>query len=293
MLNPEGTACGFFLTENGIPLYFLPGVPDQMRYLMDNFVLPEIIGLYKTLPIARQRVLKLYGLNEPTIAEMMGDLQKRTKGIVFGFYPDFPENHITLSLRGEDESSVLRELDRVKSEIKRILGPAVFSEGSENMEQIVGHGLAEKCLTISTAESCTGGLIGHRLTNVPGSSAYYMGGVVVYSNEAKINLLGVSAETLEAYGAVSDMTVREMAEGVRRLMQTDLGLAVTGIAGPDGATKDKPVGTIHLGLAAESETFSRKYRFWGTRDQVKRNTSMMALDWIRRYINGYPFLSGL
>ncbi|MBW1817270.1 MAG: competence/damage-inducible protein A [Deltaproteobacteria bacterium] len=293
MLNPEGTACGFCLMEKDIPLYFLPGVPDQMRYLMDNFVLPEIIGLFETLPVVRQRVLKLYGLNEPSIAEMLGDLRNQTKGIVFGFYPNFPENHITLSLRGQDETSVLRELDRVKDEIKRLVGPGIFSEGSENMEEIIGQGLAEKDLTLSTAESCTGGLIGHRLTNVPGSSAYYMGGMVVYSNQAKIDLLGVSAETLEAQGAVSDRTVREMAEGVRRRMQTDLGLAVTGIAGPDGATKDKPVGTVHLGLAVESETFSRKYRFWGTREQVKHNTSMMALDWIRRYMNGYPFLPGL
>ena len=293
MLNPEGNACGFSLIEKEVCLYFLPGVPDQMRYLMDKIVLPEILSRYKTLPIMRQRILKLYGLNEPGIAEIFKKIQGKTGNIVFGFYPRFPENHITISLRGQDEPTVTKELDRVEMEVRRLVGSYIFAAGDQNMEEVVGHLLLEKNLSVSVAESCTGGLIGHRLTSVPGSSSYFHGGVVVYSNQSKVDLLRVDPRTLETHGAVSERTVEEMARGVKDRIKTDLGLAVTGIAGPDGGTRQKPVGTVHVGLAARGKTFSREYRFWGNRRQVKLNSSMMALDWVRRYLNGNPFLPGI
>ena len=292
VLNPKGTACGFSLIEKEVRLYFLPGVPDQMRYLMDKVVLPEILRCYKTLPIMRQRILKLYGLNEPGIAEIFKKIQGKTGDIVFGFYPRFPENHITISLRGQDEPTVTKELDRVEMAVRRLVGAYIFAAGDQNMEEVVGHLLLEKNLSISVAESCTGGLIGHRLTGVPGSSSYFHGGVVVYSNQSKVDLLGVGPRTLETHGAVSERTAKEMARGVKDRIKTDLGLAVTGIAGPGGGTRQKPVGTVHLGLAAGKKTFSKEYRFWGNRDQVKLNSSMMALDWVRRYLNGDPFLPG-
>jgi nicotinamide-nucleotide amidase len=293
MLNPKGSACGFSLIEKEVHLYFLPGVPDQMRYLMDKSVLPEILSRYKTLPIMRQRILKLYGLNEPGIAEIFKKIQGKTGNIVFGFYPRFPENHITISLRGQDEPTVTKELERVEMEVRRLVGPYIFAAGDQNMEEVVGHLLLEKNLSISVAESCTGGLIGHRLTSVPGSSSYFHGGVVVYSNQSKVDLLRVDPRTLETHGAVSERTVEEMARGVKDRIKTDLGLAVTGIAGPDGGTRQKPVGTVHVGLAGRDKTFSREYRFWGNRGQVKLNSSMMALDWVRRYLNGNPFLPGI
>lgn len=293
LVNPEGTVCGFSIAEKGVRLYFLPGVPDQMRYLLDKFVLPEILAAYKTLPVIRQRILKLYGLNEPSIAEIVKEIQVKTTGILLGFYPHFPENHITISLRGKDEPTVSKELDGVENEIRRLVGSYIFSDAHHGMEDVVGHMLAERNLTLSVAESCTGGMIGHRLTNVPGISQTFQGGIVVYSNQSKMDILNVREETIEKYGAVSDQTVREMAGGVRKFLKTDLGLAVTGIAGPDGGTKEKPVGTVHIGLATEDDTFSRKYRFWGNREQVKTNTSMMALDWVRRWLNGDPFLPGI
>jgi nicotinamide-nucleotide amidase len=291
MLNPKGTACGFCLVENEVCLYFLPGVPDQMRYLMDHVVLPELLRRYEPLPVMRQRILKLYGLSEPAIAERLKDLQNNEGEMVLGFYPHFPENHITFSLRGEDESSVVAKLDRFEEALKARLGAYVFADGNGSMEEAAGMALEEKALTLAVAESCTGGLIGHRLTNVPGSSVYYRGGVVVYSNQAKMDLLQVELQTLEKHGAVSDETAKEMANGVRQYMKTHLGLAVTGIAGPDGGSKDKPVGTVHMALAADKETVFRKYLFWGDREKIKANTAMMALDWIRRYLNGDPLLS--
>lgn len=293
VLSPEGVACGFSLKEDKVHLYFLPGVHEQMRYLMDNFVLPDILRNFKALPFVGQRILKLYGITEPEISEIFKKLKGKTGDIVFGFYPHFPENHITLSLRDKDKAKVVRELDRIEKKIRRLLGPYIFAAGDQNIEDVVGSILKEKSMTIAVAESCTGGLIGHRLTSVPGSSNYFVGGVIVYSNQSKVDFVQVRKDTLNKYGAVSDNTVREMAEGVRRNFKADLGLAVTGIAGPDGGTKDKPVGTVHVGLAVDSDILSVKYRFWGTREQVKLNTSMMALDWIRRRLNGDTFLPGI
>ena len=292
VLNPEGNVCGFSLVEGPVRLYFLPGVPDQMRYLMDEYVLPDILSRFKTLPILRHRLIKIYGLNEPAVAEILKKLPNRSEKILLGFYPRFPENHITLSLRGHDEPTVTRELDAMEKEIRNLVGAYVFATGNESMEAIVGGMLKKRGMTLSVAESCTGGLIGNLLTNVPGSSTYFQGGLVVYSNRSKVELLSVSAEMIEKRGAVSDPVVRQMAEGVRERFKTDLGVAVTGIAGPEGGSLEKPVGTVYIGLAAEEKTVSRKYRFWGTRKQVKLNTAIMALDWTRRYLHGDSFLPG-
>ena len=161
------------------------------------------------------------------------------------------------------------------------------------MEEVLGETLRKRQLTISVAESCTGGLIGHLLTNAPGSSDYFLGGMIAYSNESKTGLLGVSPETLEKYGAVSYPTVQEMAKGVRERLDSDIGVSVSGIAGPEGGTMEKPVGTVHIGLAAKEKVLSAKYRFQGTREEIKLNTAMMVLDWVRRYLHEDPFLSGI
>jgi len=292
MLNPEGRACGFALTQEGVRLYFLPGVPDQMRYLMDKYVIPELLDVYSTLPVIRQRVLKVFGLNEPGIAELFRGLKGEIGDVVLGFYPRFPENHVTLSLRGADEDSVSAELDRVEKNIRALLGAHVFGSENDTMAGVVGEALLEKGFTLGLAESCTGGLIGHLVTETAGSSRYYRGGVMAYSDEVKATLLGVSRTTLERDGAVSEATIKEMAQGVRRLLDVDLAVAVSGIAGPGGGTEAKPVGTVHLGLSVAGETLAGRYRFWGTREQVKRQTAYMALDWVRRYLHGDPFLPG-
>jgi nicotinamide-nucleotide amidase len=293
ILCPKENVCGFSLVENKVRLYFLPGVPEQMRYLMDEVVIPDLLLHCTALPALKHKVLKLYGLNEPSIAERLRDLPEKSGNVILGFYPRFPENHITLSLRGEDEPSVTGEIDLMEREIRSRVGSFIFASGDQMMEGVVGEMLLRKKLTLSVAESCTGGLIGNLLTNVPGSSGYFLGGMIVYGNQAKMDLLRVSKETLDTHGAVSDPVAREMAAGVRRELKTDLGLSVTGIAGPDGGTAEKPVGTVYIGLASGDETFSGKYRFWGKREQNKLNSAMMALDWVRRVLHGDPFLPGL
>lgn len=162
------------------------------------------------------------------------------------------------------------------------------------MEKTLGNILIQKSLTIATAESCTGGLIGHMITSIPGSSAYFMGGIISYSNQAKCDLLGVSADTLKKYGAVSGETAREMAWGIRERFGTDIGISVTGIAGPDGGTKEKPVGTVFMGFVFDKkEPVSIRYLFKGTREKIKQKTAETALENIRRYLDGDTFIPGI
>jgi nicotinamide-nucleotide amidase len=161
------------------------------------------------------------------------------------------------------------------------------------MEDLIGNILSEKGLTISVAESCTGGIIGGLITDEPGSSRYFQGGIISYSDESKVNILNVSSGTITEHGAVSERTVREMAEGVKNLFNSHIGLAVTGIAGPEGGSKEKPVGTVFIGLAVEGEIFAFRYHFRGTREQIRRKTAERALDCVKRYLYGDPFLPGL
>jgi nicotinamide-nucleotide amidase len=243
--------------------------------------------------VERQRILKVYGLAVHEIAKNLEYLTQSKQNVVIEVCDHFPETHITLGLRRDDDPSAMSLLDGVETGIRTLLGPCVFATGQQKMEKVLGEMLRKRHLTISVAESCTGGLIGHLLTNVPGSSDYFLGGVITYSNESKINLLGVSSKTLETHGAVSNPTVQEMAKGVRERLDSDIGLSVSGIAGPEGGTAGKPVGTVHIGLAAEDKVLSGKYRFQGTREEIKLNTAMMALDCVRRYLHEDPFLSGI
>ncbi len=293
MLDPHGEMCGFSIKKRDCLLYFLPGVPEQMRELMNRCVIPDILRRYKPAAVPRHRILKVYGLSESRISDVFKGLSDELKKVMFGFYPSFPENHITITVRGKDDTETERELNRAEKKIRHLLGPYIFASGDATMESVVGELLKDRNKTISVAESCTGGLIGHRLTSVSGSSLYFERGLIVYSNVSKVEMLGVTQHTIDAHGAVSDQVVREMAEGVKKIAKTDMGLAVTGIAGPLGGLEDKPVGTVFIGLSVDGKIFSGHYRFSGDRDKVKHTTSEMALDWIRRYLNGYPFIPGI
>jgi len=293
MLDPEGEVCGFSLSEGDSLLYFLPGVPEQTREMMNRFVIPDILQRHRPATVPRHRVLKVYGLIESYIADVFKGLSDELTGVMFGFYPSFPENHITITVRGKKDEEIERELDRTEQKIRGLLGPYIFASDDKTMEAIVGDLLKERNMTISVAESCTGGLIGHRLTSIPGSSLYFERGIIVYSNRSKVEMLGVNKQTIDSYGAVSDQAVREMAEGIKKTAKTDMGLAVTGIAGPSGGAEDKPVGTVFIGLSVDGKILSGQYCFSGERDKVKLTTSEMALDWVRRYLNGHPFIPGI
>jgi nicotinamide-nucleotide amidase len=292
-LDPKGYACGFSISKGASQLYFLPGVPAQMRELMDRFVVPDILRHYRPSTVPHRRILKVFGLSESQIADVLSGVSDDLKRVMFGFYPSFPEAHVTITIRGEDVAEIEGELTAAENQITALLGPYVFASGDETLEAVVGEVLKARNMTLSLAESCTGGLIGHRLTSVSGSSVYFERGAVVYSDRSKVEMLGVQQHTLDTYGAVSDQTVREMAEGIRRSAKTDMGLAVTGIAGPLGGSETKPVGTVFIGLSAPGTLFSGQYRFPGDRQSVKVATAEMALDWVRRYLHGHPFIPGI
>ena len=237
--------------------------------------------------------LKVFGIKKSFLTKILEDFFVRDRDIRWEISSDPLEDFISVRLAEDDRGETDTGLSQLEKELRDFLGPFVYATGERGMEEIIGDMLAGKDLTISVAESCTGGLIGDLLTNVPGSSGYFLGGVIVYSNRSKIDLLNVSDETIRDHGAVSDQTVREMAEGVKRLFKSSMGLAVTGIAGPEGGSQEKPVGTVFIGLAAEKDLLSQRYLFHGNRGQIKYNSATMALDWIRRYLNDDPFIPGL
>jgi nicotinamide-nucleotide amidase len=213
---------------------------------------------------------------------VIGRIPDFQHGVTVGFYPHFPENHLTLTVKGKDRQALTATLDRLTATLGAEVGEVLLGPEAVTLEELVGRRLHAAKLTLAVAESCTGGLIGHRLTDVPGASDYFLGGVVSYSNAAKQDLLHVPAEVLAQTGAVSPETARAMARGVRAVFHADLGLAVTGIAGPSGGSPEKPVGTVYIGLATADGEDVWHAQFYGNRTQIKILTAETALDRVRR-----------
>jgi len=285
--NPLGTAPGYRIQHRERHLVVLPGVPREMKTMMDETVLPWLRTL-RGGDVYLARVFQTFGLTESALDEMVAGLVEPAEARV-SFRASFPEISLRIVVHGEPASAAAR-LEALAARIRERIGPYVYGEGPVTLEEVVGRLLRERELTLALAESVTGGLVGHRVTNVPGSSAYLRGAVVAYANRAKQELLGVRQETLDAHGAVSEQTAAEMAAGVRRVFGTDLGLATTGIAGPEAATAEKPAGTLWLALAAADGTITRRYQLWGTRDWMKLLASQIALDWLRRHALGQPVI---
>ena len=209
-------ACGFALKHGGARLFFLPGVPQEMRSLFDAIVLPALVESAGGGERLAQRTLRLFGISEAQLQQVVSQLPDfQQGGVTVGFYPNFPETHLTLTMRGPDRQALEETLDRLTSALAREVGDVLLGSDLVSLEGLVGRYLKKSGLTLAVAESCTGGLIGHRLTDVPGASDYFLGGVVSYSNDAKQDLLRVPAAVLARHGAVSPETARDMARGVQ------------------------------------------------------------------------------
>jgi nicotinamide-nucleotide amidase len=282
LLDPGCMACGFAVKHEGVPLFFLPGVPQEMRSLFDDVVLPSLVDWANPEEYWVRRTLRLFGVSEAQLQGIICGIPDFQQGVTVGFYPNFPETHLSLTVRGIDRSELNAILDRLTATLAREVGDALLGANEVTLEELVGRLLKERGLTLAVAESCTGGLIGHRLTNVPGSSDYFLGGVVSYSNEAKQDLLRVPAEVLAQNGAVSPETAQDMARGVRETFHAAVGLSVTGIAGPSGGSSAKPVGKVYIGLATPAGEDVWHYQFHGSRTQIKTLTAETALDRLRR-----------
>jgi len=255
-----------------------------MKPMMEETVLPWLVHLRGGDEVFVPRTFQTFGLTESGLDELVAGLVDPAEARV-SFRASFPEISLRLVVHGLPADAAARA-DALAARVRERIGPFLYGEGAVTMEEVVGRLLRERGLTVALAESCTGGLVAHRLTNVPGSSEYVRGAVVAYANAAKEALLGVRAETLAAHGAVSEETAAEMAAGARRVFGTSLAVSTTGIAGPTGGTPEKPVGTVCLALAADAGVVTRRYQLWGTRDWVKLLASQLALDWMRRHALG-------
>jgi len=282
ILDTGRAACGFSLKYQDTWLFFLPGIPREMRLLFESGVLPVLRDLAGQPGEMVQRHLRLFGKMEIELQQAVHTVEQEVEGVEVGFYPDFPEVHLTLTARGPERPPLEESLNRFVAALSREVGEILLGPEGTPLEEVVGEQLRQQGRTLAVAESCTGGLIGHRLTSISGSSDYFLGGVVTYSNEAKMDLLQVGAETLQEKGAVSAETAAAMARGVKELFQADFGLAVTGIAGPTGGTPEKPVGLVFVGLAGPNGVDTRRHQFPGDRDMVKTLTAETALDRLRR-----------
>lgn len=282
--NPIGSAPGFFLKIDRCWFFFVPGVPFEMRRMLSDEVLPRIDKLYgRPDELSLVKTISTFGLTESETGELLVGLSAEFPEITPGFRSKFPEIQVKLYIRGKDDKVLRKILEKASQWILGKLKENVFSMNGRSMEAVVGRLLAEKQATLAVAESCTGGLISHMLTNVPGSSAYFHFSGVTYSNKAKKKVLGVSNEVLQRYGAVHQETVKSMAQGVRRVGGTTYGLATSGIAGPDGGTDEKPVGTLCIGLATPHDVKAFRFFFpFNTRLMNKKIFAMKALDLLRR-----------
>ena len=284
--NDEGTAPGLWLEKNNTIFISLPGVPFEMKYLVEFEVFPRLLKSGRTKAIYHKTVLT-QGIPESMLAEKIENWENELPGNVkLAYLPSPMAVRLRLSAMGTDKS-VLETLVETEIEKLKLIIPAyIFGYNNETMAEVIGRILKQNGKTLSVTESCTGGYISHLITSVAGSSQYYNGSVTAYSNEVKEQILGVSHKTLLEFGAVSEQVAREMAIGARQVLNSDFAVATTGIAGPDGGTDEKPVGTIWIAVATENKVITRKYVFGNNRERNILRSSQTALQLLRKVILG-------
>jgi nicotinamide-nucleotide amidase len=279
--NPVGTAAGF-LFKNGIKRFIvLPGVPYEMKEMIDRSVIPLLAPLAGGMTI-RHRTLRTTGIPESVLAERLGSIEELLQGASLAFLPAPTGVRLRITVLDTTAENAERRVSEVEHRIRARAERFIYGVEKEELEEVVGRILVERNLSIAVAESCTGGFILNKLTNVSGSSAYVDHGVVTYSNQSKSDLLGVTPDLIASHGAVSKEVAMAMAVGIRRIAGTSIGLSTTGIAGPTGGTETKPVGLVWIGFASADEVTALEYRFGGSRMLIKERASQAAIDLVRK-----------
>jgi len=289
--NPKGTAPGLMLDVNSssdpiaveTTVIILPGPPRELKPMFENFVLPKL-RLRAGEVFASRRILRVSGMGESAVDEKVAPIYTKFPGIETTILFNRSEVELHLTARSANVSENEKTLDKLSEQISEALGIALFSTDGARMEEVVGRILVVAKKTLAIAESCTGGLIAQRITEVSGSSGYFIEGAVTYSNEAKIRTLKVPSELIENHGAVSAEVAEAMAKGIRARAKTDYGISVTGIAGPTGGSESKPVGLVFVGYSDESQTKSFKIILPGDRNLIRWRASQAALDYLRRQL---------
>lgn len=287
--NTLGTASGMWFEKEGRVYVSMPGVPYEMQGIMRNHVLHRLQTKF-TPPVIVHRTINTSGMGETMLAERLEQWENGLAGhgIHLAYLPSPGQVKLRLSMyAGEHHSEAIETVDNEAAELYRLIPELIFSEGGRLLEEVIGQRLKEMGQTLALAESCTGGYLSHLVTSVPGSSAYYIGGVVSYANAVKMEELGIPRDMLELNGAVSGPVAERMAEGVKKALKSDWAIATTGIAGPDGGTTEKPVGTVWIAVAGPQGVLASKGVFMGSRDLVIRRAAVAALNMLRRQMAAY------
>jgi len=284
--NAVGTAPGMWFEKDKTIFVSMAGVPHEMMYIMNEHVIPELRKRFSSQTIIHKNIMT-YGIGESSLAERLSGFEETLPPEVkLAYLPSYGIIKLRLTATGTDKRYLENITDQLVKKLYETIPELIYGEDEESFEAAIGRLLKEKGASVCTAESCTGGKIASLLTSIPGSSVYYMGSVIAYDNQVKRDLLGVSAETLEKYGAVSRECVEEMAAGARRLMKTDYSIATSGIAGPDGGTIEKPVGTIWIAVSSESGTRAHKFCYGTGRNININRFSIAALHLLWKQISG-------
>lgn len=283
--NKMGTAPGMWFERNGRIFVSMPGVPHEMKRMMNDIIIPKLLQTFKT-PSIYHTFIRTVGIGESFLAEKISSWEKSLpRHVKLAYLPGFGEVKLRLTAFGNDKEVLKQETEILIRQVKTLAGEYIFGIGQDSLEVVMGNTLRHKKLTLSVAESCTGGYLSHLITSVPGSSAYFSGSIIAYSNEIKIRELGIKSEILDAYGAVSEPTIKEMADRVRAKFKTDFGIATSGIAGPDGGTPDKPVGTVWIACADKNQVVARKLQLSKDRLINIKISSNAVLNLLRMTIN--------
>ncbi len=288
--NEYGTAPGIWIEKTGKIFIAMPGVPYEMHAMMESFVLPQLIEKLKDLPSIQKRVtLETTGIPESFLFEKLGDISELLDGAKMAFLPSQIGVRIRITVNEETEEAAANKLSEIEQKIRNKVGRYVFGRDGEKLEEVVGRILQERGLKISIAESCTGGHLSNLLTNISGSSNYFERGITCYSNASKVEILKVDEDTISDYGSVSSEVAKQMAEGVKSISGTDIGLSITGIMGPTGATDSKPVGLVYIGFCDQEICFANKFTFGEDRILNKQRTAQAAMEIVRRHFLGIAF----
>ena len=287
ILPDRGTAPGLIVeTPEGRRVYVVPGVPAEMREMMTTTILPELARVAGPAALV-SRIVRVTGIAESKVAEMLDDLFRASANPSIAYLASSGEVKVRITAKAASRAEAESLIGPIADEVASRLGTHVFTTGDEELEQVVGRLLKARRQTVAAAESLTGGSLAVRLSSAPGSSEFFKGSAVCYTADSKRDLLGVSQETIDGPGVVSEECAREMAEGARRIFQADIGVALTGVAGPE-PHDDKPVGTICVALVADDRVEARSFRAPGDRQMVRRWAEQAALDLLRRYLEGEP-----
>lgn len=279
--NKMGTAPGMWFTRNSRVFVSMPGVPHEMKRMMTDFILPKLLATFKT-PTIQHTVIRTVGIGESFLADKISLWEKKLPGhFKLAYLPSLGEVKLRLTGIGEEKDKLVRESNELVEQLMPLAGEYIFGVGEEGLEVVVGNMLRKTRQTLSIAESCTGGYLSHLVTTIPGSSDYFKGSIIAYSNEIKMRELGVHEELLMTQGAVSEACVIAMAQAVRKKFSTDIGVATSGVAGPGGGSAEKPVGTIWIACSDKHQTVTRKLQLSPDRLINIRMSSVAALNMIR------------